>query len=95
MSTPPKRRGRPPKKQGTKREKVTLTWPPPLIEQAFAYADARGISLSDLAENAVKAELERLDDISLGNDNKCSPSTPVLSALKSPLREVRRLKSKS
>jgi hypothetical protein len=44
-----------------KRKKITLTWSPALIEQAFAYADAHGISLSDLSESAVKAELERLD----------------------------------
>ena len=60
MNEPRKRRkGRPPKIPGMKREKVTITFPPDLIDKAFSYADKTGESLSAVLERAMLAELRK------------------------------------
>jgi len=50
--------GRPPKSTANKRQKVTLTMPPNVLEDAFAKADALGISMSSLVEMAVRRQLK-------------------------------------
>lgn len=55
---------------------------------------AEEVGLLSLPLDPANYTYEDPDNPSLGNDNKRSPSTPALSALKPPFQEERRLRSK-
>jgi hypothetical protein len=55
---------------------------------------AEEVGLLSPSINPANYTYEDPDKPAMGNDSKCSPSTPALSALKPPFQEERRLRSK-